>query len=59
MERVLLCLDEQTDARLQLKQMTGLLRATIQHHRRVRFLVSGTATFDELGAPWTDTFISA
>jgi hypothetical protein len=68
-ERVLLCLDEferleevveqQPDAKPQLVQLMGLLRATIQHRRRVRILVSGTATFEELGPLWNDTFISA
>ena len=37
----------------------GLLRATIQHRRRVRLLVAGNATFEELGPLWNDTFISA
>jgi hypothetical protein len=37
----------------------GLFRATIQHRRRVRLLVSGSAPFDELDRVWDDHFISA
>lgn len=68
-ERILLCLDEferleevvdeKPETRQQLVQLMGLLRATIQHRRRVRILVSGNATFEELGPLWNDTFISA
>jgi hypothetical protein len=68
-ERVLLCLDEferleevvdeKPETKQQLVQLMGLLRATIQHRRRVRILVAGNATFDELGPLWNDTFISA
>lgn len=67
-ERVLLCLDEferleeavtSEEQRQQLVQVMGLLRATIQHRRRVRILVAGSATFEELGPLWNDTFISA
>ena len=69
-DRILLCLDEferleevvvdeKPETRQQLSQLMGLLRATIQHRRRVRILVAGTATFDELGPLWNDTFISA
>ncbi|KFB77106.1 MAG: hypothetical protein NOF05_07085 [Candidatus Accumulibacter phosphatis] len=36
----------------------GLLRATIQHRRRVRLLVAGAAPFDELDALWNDHFIN-
>ncbi len=67
-ERILLCLDEferleevvdeKPETRQQLVQLMGLLRATIQHRRRVRLLVAGTATFEELGPLWNDTFIS-
>lgn len=37
----------------------GLFRATIQHRRGVRLLVSGAAPFDELDGVWDDHFISA
>jgi len=40
-------------------QLMGLFRATIQHRRRVRLLVSGAAPFDELDRVWDDHFISA
>src|ERR1035438_9634133 len=40
-------------------QLMGLFRATIQHRRRVRLLVSGSAPFDELDRVWDDHFISA
>ena len=36
----------------------GLFRATIQHRRGVRLLVSGAAPFDELDGVWDDHFIS-
>lgn len=65
---MLLCLDEferleevvgeKPETRQQLVQVMGLLRATIQHRRRVRLLVAGTAAFDDLGPLWNDTFIS-
>lgn len=63
--RILICIDE--FERLQtlfpgnvqgLMQLMGLLRATIQHRRRVRLLVSGAAPFDELGQIWNDHFIN-
>ncbi|AHF05570.1 hypothetical protein MARPU_12035 [Marichromatium purpuratum 984] len=63
--RVLICLDE--FERLEtlfpndqhaLRQFMGLVRATIQHRRRVRILVSGAAPFDELGELWDDHFIN-
>jgi hypothetical protein len=38
--------------------LMGLLRATVQHRRRIRVLVSGDAPFDELGAMWTDHLIN-
>lgn len=41
-----------------LLQFMGLLRATIQHRRRVRLLVAGAAPFDELDALWSDHFIN-
>jgi hypothetical protein len=42
----------------ELLQFMGLLRATIQHRRRVRLLVAGAAPFDELDAQWNDHFIN-
>lgn len=42
----------------ELLQFMGLLRATIQHRRRVRLLVAGAAPFDELDALWNDHFIN-
>ena len=44
-------------ARTSLRLM-GLFRATIQHRRRLRLLVSGVAPFDELGQIWNDHFIN-
>ncbi len=63
--RILLCVDEferledlfPGDKR-ELLQLMGLFRATIQHRRRVRLLVSGVAPFDELGNLWSDHFIN-
>lgn len=43
---------------LEFRQFMGLLRATIQHRRRVRLLVAGATPFDELGAVWNDHFIN-
>jgi serine/threonine protein kinase len=63
--RFLICIDE--FERLQdlfpgnpqeLKRLMGLFRATIQHRRRVRLLVSGVAPFEELGRLWNDHFIN-
>ena len=42
----------------ELLQLMGLLRATIQHRRNVRILVSGAAPFDELDPIWDDHFIN-
>jgi hypothetical protein len=66
---VLFCLDEferleevigeKPETKQQLVQLMGLLRATIQHRRRVRLLVAGKSTFEELGPLWNDSFISA
>jgi len=42
----------------ELLQIMGLLRATIQHRRNVRLLVSGAAPFDELDRIWDDHFIN-
>jgi len=62
---ILICIDEfERLARLlqssgnELLQFMGLLRATIQHRRRVRLLVAGPAPFDELDALWNDHFIN-
>jgi hypothetical protein len=63
--RILLCIDEferlethfpgdKTD----LLKFMGLLRATIQHRRHLRLLVSGAAPFDELDILWSDHFIN-
>ena len=63
--RILICIDE--FERLEqlfpgqgrdLLQFMGLLRATIQHRRRVRLLVAGAAPFDELDGLWHDHFIN-
>jgi hypothetical protein len=45
-------------SRQELLQLMGLLRATIQHRRNVRILVSGSAPFDELDRIWDDHFIN-
>lgn len=64
-ERILICIDE--FERLEhlfpgeprdLLQFMGLMRATIQHRRRVRLLVSGAAPSDEMGRLWNDHFIN-
>lgn len=64
-QRILFCLDEFErledlfpGSQRELLQFMGLLRATIQHRRRVRLLVSGAAPFDELSALWHDHFIN-
>src|SRR6185436_6831359 len=67
-DRVLLCLDEferleevvgeKPETKQQLFQLMGLLRATIQHRRRVRLLGTGNSTFEELEPLWNDSFIS-
>jgi len=46
-------------SRKEFLQLMGLFRATIQHRKRVRLLVSGAAPFDELDRVWDDHFISA
>ncbi len=63
--RILICIDEfERIERLfpeqgrELDQFMGLLRATIQDCRRLRLLVAGTASFDDLGKIWTDNFIN-
>ncbi|XXT25063.1 ATP-binding protein [Sorangium sp. So ce429] len=63
--RILLCIDEferletlfPGDA-ADLRRLMGLFRATIQHRRKLRLLVSGAAPFDELGTLWNDHFIN-
>lgn len=65
--RVLLSLDEfermeelfGRGDRRELLRLMGLFRATIQHRRKVRLLISGAYPFDELGAIWDDHFINA
>lgn len=63
--RILLCLDEFERMeelfpgnRQDLLQLMGLFRATIQHRKKLRLLVSGVAPFDELGQIWNDHFIN-
>jgi len=46
-------------SRREFLQLMGLFRATIQHRRGVRLLVSGAAPFDEIDGIWDDHFISA
>lgn len=41
-----------------LLRLMGLFRATIQHRRKIRLLVSGVAPFEELGPLWNDHFIN-
>jgi hypothetical protein len=64
--RILLCIDEFErleslfpGSPRELLQLLGLLRATIQHRRRIRVLVSGAAPFDELDTLWNDHLINA
>jgi hypothetical protein len=63
--RILLCLDEFERLedlfpgdRQDLLRLMGLFRATIQHRKKVRLLVSGVAPFDELGQIRNDHFIN-
>jgi hypothetical protein len=63
--RVLIAIDEFErlqdlfpGSRQEFLQLMGLFRATIQHRRGVRLLVSGAAPFDELDGVWDDHFIS-
>lgn len=63
--RILICFDEFErledlfpGGKREFLQFMGLLRATIQHRRNVRLLVSGAAPFDELGHVWRDHFIN-
>ena len=64
--RVLIAIDEFErlqdlfpGSRLEFLQLMGLFRATIQHRRGVRLLVSGATPFDQLDGVWDDHFISA
>ncbi|HZF11209.1 MAG TPA: AAA family ATPase [Thermoanaerobaculia bacterium] len=64
--RLLLCIDEFErleslfpGSNRELLQLMGLLRATIQHRRRVRILVAGTAPFEDLDALWHDHLINS
>ncbi|MEP7121657.1 MAG: AAA family ATPase [Byssovorax sp.] len=63
--RILLCIDEFERLetlfpgdKADLLKLMGLFRATIQHRRKLRLLVSGAAPFDELGDLWNDHFIN-
>ena len=63
--RILVCIDEFERLetlfpgdRRALLQLMGLFRATIQHRRRLRLLVSGAAPFDELDHIWDDHFVN-
>ncbi|MBU1665201.1 MAG: ATP-binding protein, partial [Gammaproteobacteria bacterium] len=64
-DRFLICIDEFErlpklfpGKEQDLLQFMGLLRATIQHRRRVRLLVAGAAPFNELDRLWSDHFIN-
>lgn len=64
-QRFLICVDEferledlLPGDRRDLLRLMGLFRATIQHRRKVRILVSGAAPFEELGPMWNDHFIN-
>lgn len=63
--RILICIDEFErledlfrGERRELLTLMGLFRATIQHRRHVRLLISGVAPFDELDSLWSDHFIN-
>lgn len=63
--RILICIDEFeglpklfAGREAELSHFLGLLRATIQHGRRVRLLLAGAAPFDELDRLWSDYFIN-
>src|SRR6185369_11087840 len=63
--RILLCIDEFErmeslfpGSQRELLQVMGLLRATLQHRRHIRLLVSGAAPFYELDAMWDDHLIN-
>ena len=64
-QRVLIAIDEFErledlfpGSRQEFLQLMGLFRATIQHRRGLRLLVSGAAPFDQLDGVWNDHFIS-
>ncbi|HYN79723.1 MAG TPA: ATP-binding protein [Lamprocystis sp. (in: g-proteobacteria)] len=63
--RILLCIDEFErweglfpGDRRALLQFLGLLRATIQHRRRLRVLIAGAAHVDELDPMWADHLVN-
>jgi len=63
--RILICIDEFEELenlfpgeKRELLQLMGLFRATIQHQRRLKLLVSGAAPFDELGDLWNKHFVN-
>lgn len=63
--QILLCIDEFERLedlfpgnRREFLQLMGLFRSIIQHHRRVRLLISGVAPFTELSEVWNDHFIN-
>ncbi|AUB84786.1 hypothetical protein THSYN_15045 [Candidatus Thiodictyon syntrophicum] len=63
--RILLCIDEFErweglfpGDRRALLQLLGLLRATIQHRRRLRVLIAGAAYMDELDPMWADHLVN-
>ena len=39
-------------------RLLGLLRATIQHRRRLRVLIAGAAQVDELDPMWADHLVN-
>ena len=57
-ERLAEVVGEKPETKPQLVQLMGLLRATIQHRRRVRLLVAGNSTFEELGPLYSEVFES-
>ena len=57
-ERLEEVVGEKPETKKQLVQRMGLLRATIQHRRRVRLLVAGNSTFEELGPLSSEVFDS-
>ena len=63
--RILICIDEFErwadlfpGDRRALLQFLGLIRATIQHRRRVRILIAGATPLDELEPLWSDHFVN-
>ena len=64
--RLLLCIDEferleknYSQSPDETLQVLGLIRATIQHRRNIRILVSGAVAFEDLGRLWHDHLINA